>query len=260
MLNRGPWIWPEYADVPVDSTWWLMEFTSGFELREVTIRWTRNISGKPPEDEAMSTLHLLNRTGGLPDATWTTTDYTTAETALDTYWTALKGMYSSNGAATLSGYTWRADGPAFKPFGTSLQPTLRITNRSVAGAETAEPLPPQVAVTVTEVIPATYVAHDVEGVGDQTRNRWGRMYLPAPAASMVDDGRPTAAFLTNVANAHQTLYNSLVAADLLPVVYSPTTGHAWSVDEIHVDDVFDVVRRRRFRNTLARNARTITAA
>jgi hypothetical protein len=238
---------------------WFMEYTSAFELREVAINWSRNAAGKPPEDLAMVTMHFLNSTGGVPDASWTTADYESVETKLDALWTALKGMYSSSGSVTLAGYTWRADGPAFKPFGASLSPTLRITNRSVAGLDPGEQLPPQVAVSVTEVIPSTFVAHNVEGVGDQTRNRWGRFYLPAPVVSMCDDGRPSTAFLTNVANAVQTFYNACVADDFIPVVYSPTTGHAWSIDEIHVDDVFDVIRSRRFRNTLSRNARAIDA-
>lgn len=258
--NRGLRVFVQPNLVPPEgATDWFMEFTSAFELRELTVKWTRNFSGKPPEDTAMCTFHILNSTAGVPDATWTTTDYTTCEALFDTWWGAIKDKYSQFGPV-LAEYNWRPDGPAFKPFGASLQPTLRITPKNVPGTSTGDAmLPPQCAVTVTEVIPATFVAHNVEGVGDQTRNRWGRFYLPAPGQSALADGRIAAGHLTDFADATQALYNGLVAADFIPVVYSPTTGHAWSVDEIHVDDVFDVIRSRRFRNTLSRTPRTITA-
>jgi hypothetical protein len=54
------------------------------------------------------------------------------------------------------------------------------------------------------------------------------------------------------------MYNTCRAADLIPVMYSPTTGNSWSVDEIHVDDIFDVIRSRRYRVPLARNAVVLT--
>lgn len=258
--NRGIHVFVQPDLVPVDPTLtlYLMEFTGAFELRELTVKWTRNFSGKPVEDHAMCTFHIVNSTAGAPDASWTSTDYSDCEALFDTWWNAIKDKYSP--VVILNEYTWRADGPAFKPFGSSLSPTLRIQARNVPGTDTSDDmLAPQLAVTVTEVIPATFVAHDVEGVGDQTRNRWGRFYLPAPTATAMFAGRIDAAFLTDFADATQVLYNALIAANFIPVVYSPTVGHAWSLDAIHVDDVWDVVRSRRYRNTLSRTARTITA-
>jgi hypothetical protein len=41
-------------------------------------------------------------------------------------------------------------------------------------------------------------------------------------------------------------------------MYSPTTGNTWSIKEVHVDDIFDVVRSRRFVTPLSRNTRTLT--
>ena len=245
--------------VPFESSPWLMQFTSAYELRELAMKWTRNFTGKPVDDHALVTFHILNTTGGLPDATWTTTDYTTCETRFDTFWGAIKDRYPPFGP-TLAEYQWRPDGPAYKPFGSSLQPTLRTTARSVVGTGTGEAmLPPQAAITVTEVIPATFTVEDVEGSGTQTRNRWGRFYLPAPGHSSLADGRISAATMGDIADAVQALYNGLITDGFIPVVYSPTTGHAWSVNEVHVDDVWDVIRSRRFRNTTARTPRTITA-
>lgn len=257
--NRGirVFVSPDLVPDADFLTRYLMEFTSAFELRELTVKWSRTVGLSPAEDHAMCTFHILNETGGVPDASWITADYTTVEGHFDTWWNAIRDRF--NGNVVLQEYSWRADGPAFKPFGSSLQPTLRITPKSIAGTSSGGVMmPPQIACTVTEVIPSTFVVPDVEGVGAQTRNRWGRFYLPAPATDNVASGRLTSAFLTDIADATQTLYNDLVAAGFPVVVYSPTTGHAWSVDEIHVDDVFDVVRSRRFRNTLARTPRAIT--
>lgn len=204
----------------------------------------------------MFTLHLLNLTAGVPDASWVAGDYTAAEAALDTFWGAIKDRYPL--AIGLAGYRWQADGPAFRPFGTELSPTLRNTARAVPGSTDTEWLPPQVAMSVTEVTSAKFTAHDVEGVGDQLRNRWGRFYLPNMVVAAVGNGRYTAAACDDVADATLALYNTLNAADLHPVVYSPTVGHAWTVDSIHVDDIVDVIRSRRFVTPLSRHVRTPT--
>lgn len=258
--NRGLHVFvePDLVPTPEGFEAWLMEFTSAYELRELTVKWNRTVGMSPAEDLAMCTFHVLNSTGGVPDATWTTADYTAAEALFDTWWTAIKDRYHP--FTSLVEYAWRADGPAYKPFGASLQPTLRITPKSLAGTNaTGSMMPPQLAVSVTEVIPSTFVVPDVEGVGAQTRNRWGRFYLPAPTSDGVFNGRVSSTIADDFANATQSLYNALIAADFIPVVYSPTTGHAWSVDAIHVDDVFDVIRSRRFRTTTFRTPRAITS-
>lgn len=258
--NRGlrVFVEPDLVPPPDDFLEYLMEFTGAFELRELTVRWNRTVGMSPAEDHAMCTFHFLNSTAGVPDASWTTADYAAVEAQMDIWWNAIKDRYHPFTA--LVEYDWRADGPAFKPFGSSLSPTLRITPKNIAGTNaTGSMLPPQVAVTVTEVVPSTFVVPDVEGVGAQTRNRWGRFYLPAPTSDSIFNGRVASTYADDIANATQALYNACIAADFIPVVYSPTTGHAWSLDAIHVDDVVDVVRSRRFRTTTFRTPRAITA-
>jgi len=203
----------------------------------------------------MTTHHFLNLTGGDPDGTWTTGDYTTVESAFDTYWGAIKEWFSDK--YTLAQYQWRADGPAHRPHGTEFSPTLRTIARTVAGGATNQSLPPQVALSVTEVTPAKYTATDVEGVGDQLRNRWGRYYLPAMTVGVMSNGRPSPTVTADVADATQVFYNTCVAADLIPVMYSPTTGSSWAVSDIHVDDIFDVIRSRRFVTPTTREPRVI---
>jgi hypothetical protein len=106
--------------------------------------------------------------------------------------------------------------------------------------------------TITERTAAQYTVEDVEGAGTQLRKRWGRIYMPAPTSVVVTDGRIGSAYRTNLAGNTATLYNSCRSAGFIPVMYSPTTGNAWSVDELAVDDVFDVIRSRRFDTVLAR--------
>ena len=233
-----------------------VQWTSGYELRELDVLWNRTPAGGVVQDAAMTTHHFLNLTGGEPDASWTTGDYTTVETAFDALWTSIKTGHMPE--LSLGGYRWRADGPAFRPFGTSLSPTLRNTARAVPGTASSQiELPPQLAMTVTEVTPAKYTAHDVEGSGDQLRNRWGRFYLPAGIAGNISAGRFASAYIGTVATAVQTAYNACVAGDLIPVMYSPTTGSAWSITEIRVDDICDVIRSRRYVTPLLRNPKTI---
>jgi hypothetical protein len=233
-----------------------MEYTTSYELRKLTVSWTRTPATGVIQDAAMTTHHFVNLTGGIPDASWTSGDYSAVETAFDAYWNALKSYYSPQ--YKLAEYLWRADGPAFRPFGSSLSPTLRITPKSVVGTSTSTGLPPQCAITVTETTGATYVVEDVEGSGAQIRNRWGRYYLPAPAVIVMNDGRLSSGAQTDLANATETFYEACVTAGLHPVVYSPTTGHAWTVQETHLDDIFDVIRSRRYTEPLSRAARVIT--
>lgn len=243
--------------VPFVPGVWIVEWTTSYELRKLAVTWTRTPAGAGvPQDAAITTHHFLNLTAGVPDASWTTTDYTDVETAFDAYWTTLKTFY--NPSYKLSEYVWRADGPAFRPFGSSLSPTLRRTARAVAGTSAAQQLPPQIAISVTETTGAQFTVEDVEGVGTQIRNRWGRFYLPAPGVDLSADGRLVATAQTTIANATETFYEACVSAGLIPVMYSPTTGHAWSVLEIHVDDIWDVIRSRRYITPLSRAARVIT--
>lgn len=256
--GRG-YVWVETNLVPGPDGLgvWMAEWTTSYELRKLQVSYVRTPASGVAQDPAMTTHHFLNLTGGLPDASWITADYTTVESAFDTYWTALKTSYAPD--VKLAEYLWRADGPAFRPFGTSLSPTLRAVSRSVVGTGAAVGLPPQCAISVTETTASKYLVENVEGVGAQLRNRWGRYYLPAPITSLVDgSGRIATGWLEPIAVATETFYETCVTAGLIPVVYSPTTGHAWSVLEVHLDDIFDVIRSRRWTEPLSRHAKVIT--
>lgn len=249
LLIYGDWlIWTDTGEDPT-----LAIYTGDYELRKLEVQWTRDVSGAPLDDRAICTFHLLNLTAGAPDPTWITGDFTAIEARFDTWWTAIKTLYEPR--VKLVEYVWRRDGPSFKPHGAEFSPVVRRVARSVAGTGggAVSMLPPQVALTVTERTAAKFTAEDVEGVGDQLRNRWGRFYLPNVAGDQVVDGRPATACRTTVATATGVLYNGLRTDQFIPVMYSPTTGNSWSVDEIAVDDIFDVQRSRRWRNVINRS-------
>jgi hypothetical protein len=258
---------PQMLTVSVPDEWGLAlaEYTSSYELRKLEVHWSRTPSVGVVQDDDICTFHFLNLTAGSPDATWIDADYAQVESAFDTFWTTGKAFYRAE--TKLSQYVWRADGPAFKPFGASLSPTLRATARSVAGSDVtagASPLPPQCACSVTEVTDAKYTAYGVGVPGDtpgtgrtQVRNRWGRFYLPAMSTLVLSDGRFSTGNMATLAGALQTFYNACVSAGNIPVMYSPTTGHAWSVTALHIDDIVDVVRSRRYTTPLTRSPVTI---
>jgi hypothetical protein len=251
-----------------EGFYWVREgdmasWNSDYELRELTLKWTRVPSVGVVQDPAMCTFHFLNVTADVPDASWTTSDYANVEGAATTFWNAIKDKYKAE--TKLAEFSWRADGPEFKPFGDSLSPTLRVTPVSLPGTHTAtEMLPPQCACTVTEVTEAHYTAYGVgvpgkvPGTGrTQVRNRWGRFYLPAPAVQEVGDGRWKNSMYVTVADAVKVFYDTLIDLDLFPVMYSPTTGVAHSIVEIRVDDIVDVIRSRRFITPISRTARDL---
>lgn len=232
-------------------------WTAPYELRKATVKWSRVPSAGIPQDAAMCTFHFLNLTDGDPDDTWTADDFGVAEGLLGTFWQDFNTWYRDD--VVLSEIVWTKDGPAFTPFGALPHPTVRAISLDLPGTftGTAPTLTPQTAITVTEVTSAKYTVSDVEGVGDQVRNRWGRFYLPPPAASAMAAGRIADATCEDIADAAQTLYDSAADSDLPIVMYSPTTGSSWSVDAIHVDDIFDVIRSRRFETPISRHSRSV---
>lgn len=243
-----------------------MQWTAPYELRKLTVSWTREPLVGVSQDVDQCTFHFLNLTDGDPDDSWTEGDFGVVEDAFDTYWEDLKTTFAPTTALHM--YSWRKDGPAYKPHGTELSPLVREVPRASPGTEGlgTQQLPPQCAISVTEVTPATFVVHGVgvpghaEGTGrTQTRNRWGRFYLPAPDIGSITQGRFTEAFAENVSLKTQSFYNACVAGDIIPVVYSPTTGDTWNITEVHVDDIVDVQRSRRYVTPLSRSAMSIDA-
>jgi hypothetical protein len=171
---------------------------------------------------------------------------------MSAFWTAVQDRYRPT--TILDQYRWYAVGPEIEealgaPGRTG--PPRRIVDVEIAGTHSTSgvgSLPPQVAVSVTE----------------QTSDpqAWGRFYMPAPAAEWVTTyGRVHSTFHTALANAADTLYEACVTAGAIPVVYSsakperetkagttlpPKDARALTVDQLQVDDLYDVIRSRRW--------------
>lgn len=255
----------DWITVPHGDGTSVMIWDGDYELRKLTVAWSRTPTVGVVQDRDQCTFHFVNLTDGDPDATWTDADFVTVENAMDAFWSGIKEHFAPE--LSLSEYAWRKDGPAFRPFGDALSPTVRIVPRTTPGiAVGGRPLPPQCAVSVTEVTAASFIVHGVGVPGQaagtgrtQMRNRWGRFYLPAPMSEETTDGRYTVAFLSDVANGVKECYDACANADIVPVMYSPTTGSSWSIDSIHIDDIVDVVRSRRYVTPITRTPRSIVA-
>jgi len=189
------------------------------------------------EDSITTSIDLLNMTGGSPDDTWTDSDFVSAEGKIDTWWNAIKFMATTK--IVLDQIRWYRIGPGLPP----PNPAVRVTDKNLAGTATAS-LPPQVAVTLTEkTVP---------------RRQWGRLYLPLNTMTGVGpEGRIDSGAVTALITSSDVLYSGLNASELVPVVYSKTRGKAYAVETIQVDDLYDVIRSRRYDKPTIRETRPV---
>lgn len=234
-------------------------FPEPFELRKWQIEFSRSSGNVLGDDVAVITFHVLKLVAGNPDATWVTADFNAVQNALLSWWAAIKEWFPNE--TILDRIKVYKAGPEIEKGGA---PVWDDTAPTVPGTSTAEAMPPQVALSVTE------------RAGEKLH--WGRFYLPAPAtggtqgSSTTGNGRPSTLFLTDVADATDALYEACKAASVPIVVYRAplperqkkdgTTlpardGSAWTVDTIQIDDVFDVIRSRRWDTPLVRLQRGI---
>lgn len=189
-------------------------------------------------------LELINITNGIPDSSWTPTDYDAVFAQLST----LASSVASHMQARLTITEIRAYTRAFrpysdaKPFVDSGAPAA-VHPLNVPGSNLGA-LPPQVSSTITEITPS--------------RRHWGRTYLPTLADTDIGtNGRVTTTAQTALLNAWYSCYTNLQSVDFFPVV--PTTmvekrptRTLQVVNNLRIDDVVDVIRRRRHASAIAR--------
>jgi len=238
-------------------------YTGPFETRRVQLEWSLSGPNVLNEDVRVCTFHLVKLVGGLPSPDWQAADFGAIEVAFTTWWNSLKVWYSSG--LSWSNISFYKEGPDLVP----PQPPVYANPQSIPGTA-IQSLPPQVALSVTEI-------------AGQKKN-WGRFYLPAPATAgagasgptMTDAGRPTTALLTAVADATDTLYETCANGGRPFVIYRaklaadrPHSGstplperpaNAQTVESLQVDDVWDVIRSRRYETPMLRVQRAIGAA
>src|SRR6185503_3555897 len=195
-------------------------YTGDYRLAKLTVSFAREPTVGVAQDVDQITYHFLNLTSGEPDDSWTVTDFTTVEGFFEQIWSSLKTNYTPE--IKLSEFSWRYDGPEFRPFGTGFSPAIRNVLKDIPGtASSGTQLPPQIAATVTEVTESKYTAFgvgvpgSVPGTGStQLRNRWGRTYWPAPSHTCLSHGRWSSAFAAALSTQTMMFYINVVDADL----------------------------------------------
>lgn len=178
-------------------------------------------------DPAVMHFDILNMTGGNPDDTWTTGDFTTCEGYAKTMMSSLATYMQTNHSVTQ--YVWHRVGTGVpKP-----NPAERIfiDGSPVVGSGGAPEL--QCAASIT--------------FRTGVRKSWGRTYLPF-GASLLAARRLSVAQCNGIGGAVNTFVTSLAASDFHLVVVSGTLNSSLNVEKIEVDDVPDVIRRRRHKH------------
>lgn len=217
------------------------------EWRRLVLQVTRTTPSGTEEDFAHCNFDIVNITGGQVDTSWIGTDFTTIEAFFDSWWDGIASLIDSS--HTLSAYKWYR--MRFREVMTPTHrfedtgPPVRLQLKTKAGTWVGTPLPYQVAMSVTEKT----------GVP----KHWGRFYMPGLGTNAIEaaHGRWTSVAYTTMADATAELYDDLAGADMFPVVpvtqvNKVLTGGLLGVNEIVVDDIPDVIRRRRPRQAAVR--------
>ena len=209
---------------------------SGIGVRRATLVFDR-LSAVPADDAMVMHFDFLNYTSGNPDDTWVDADYTTLEGLLNTWWNSTRTLAAP--WARFSRVAWHRVGSGIVPPNPATR-ILDIVTQQVGSGSVV--FPPQCACSIT--------------FRTGLRKHWGRSYFPAQAA-VTTQGRYGGTIMGTLTTATQTLFQAARAADFLPVVLSKTLESALGIETIEVDDVVDIVRRRRWKHT---GTRTIVPA
>jgi hypothetical protein len=247
--------------------WTVTDFTGTFELRHLHWRFSRAPAGGLVEDQDTVTWHFIKASGGVPGTYNDATDLAAVETAANTLWTGLSPFYKS--WVHSDQFRWYKDGPAFwhpntagdKIIPVVPNPAIRITEVDVPGSLSGTTcMPPQTSITITKKV--------------SSRKNWGRIYMPAHSTAWSDnEGRVVVANVDTLNAAWVTFCNSCRAASMIPVVFSipklarPTAGGgelaaqggiAFEISSLQTDNLFDVIRTRRYSGPTYRKVTTLT--
>ena len=124
-------------------------------------------------------------------------------------------------------------------------PAVFVQPLALAGSSLEKRCPPQVAMSVSE--------------RTAVRARWGRFYIPGLVTTVCAfDGRFDNAIVTEVATHTESLYEAMRDTGREFCSYRRSDGTYQLVKAIVVDNVPDVIRRRRFSTTTFRDIRDVT--
>lgn len=200
------------------------------------VRWLRGRpAGQPGEDEMVNTIHCQTSDGG-----WSEDD----RDVVHTQWAnlmlgELNAMMSSD--VKLDQVRLYNLPATSGPLG---DPAFTISFGTPGSGSPSATLPPQCAVTVTWLT--------------SSRRHWGRIYLGGFVNTLCSNGRVEEGNLSTIADQFQSFGQALRDAGIGIVVWDRTSWTAYDVQELQMDDVWDVQRRRRYSNPLFRNHRDIT--
>lgn len=198
-------------------------------------------------DDQVYTIDIMNVTDGQLDGTWNDADYTT----VTNYLVAIASAISPHTLSTLVLRHIKAYIMGFnpytedKPFAHSGAPEFTLPV-NIAGGGNA-PMPPQATSSVTEMTPS--------------RRHWGRFYVPTLQNNAYQSGGHVATVTVDaIAQTVHDNYEQLMNAQFFPVVATTSSGGSkgvpgkptrtlQTVTGIRVDNVGDVIRRRRLKNS-----------
>jgi len=192
-------------------------------------------------DRGQFGLHWVNVTGGDPDFTWTAADFAAAETLLTNFWSGHTAYFPNTIRAVE--IRWYAFGPGVA----APNPTVRVTPivAQTPGASGGSG-PRQLACAMTLKTPL--------------RKHWGRFYLPITGSATCDaSGRLPSATVDGLAVGLNTLALGDTGQGVFPCVYDRVRHGVFGISAVQVDDIPDVIRRRRPSTTLYRKQTTLAA-
>lgn len=130
--------------------------------------------------------------------------------------------------------------------GSNAGPAIDLYPLNIQGTGSGGSLPPQVSTTVS--------------LRTDKRKNWGRFYIPTLVSSTCDiNGRLTEACGDAIVQAASTMFDHGTGNETVGCVWSPTELTHHDPQEVAVDDVFDIIRSRRFSMAKTRWTRPVPA-
>jgi hypothetical protein len=121
------------------------------------------------------------------------------------------------------------------------------------GTGVSKPNPAERTTVITPITASASGAHFPQVACSITfrtgvRKSWGRTYLPLNAAGVLSNGSLPSGQVDAIAGATNTLMTSAASSDFHLVVVSSSLASSLNIEKIEVDDVTDVIRRRRWKS------------
>lgn len=228
------------------------EINDNFEWRRFILEWTRPTPTGTTEDRCQVGFDVVNLTDASIDSTWTTADHVAVKDKLVTFWSEFNPLVSSTFVlANIRAYR-RRFAPIMtddKRFADSGPPVYSFTS-GVAGTSAAQALPYQIAMSLT--------------LKTALPRHWGRVYMPGLTEDAVTTlGRWDTADVATAVTPLQNFLNGMWDAQF-PVMIATTQINKVLVKVLlnvtsgQIDDIPDVIRRRRPRTPALRAAVPMT--